>query len=292
VFDFFVLITLSVRSTKTSLPCDYVALIVHQARGESEQMISELIHDAGTTADAPAFRGAQAARYLSGGDNAFREVEGRRRSYDRKAAQVVAALRASMPNDEDAAVEVGCGGGILTQRVASSVPDRRIVGTDFSPVMLDQARKKCAAHDRVEFRVHDIYQPFTKKAEFAFGFGCDILHHLDDPAGALGNLREALRPGGRMLFLESNPRNPVIWLRVRNRPEEQRVFLNSESALTRWACEAGFVDVEVTLLPFHLPNGPRALAPCLNYLEDRMFHRLPPFRRRAAMFALRGTRGD
>lgn len=235
------------------------------------------------------FRAAQAAQYVSGGQAADDEVAGRHRTYARKAAAAVAAWRAMTWRDDDVAVEIGCGGGVLTRLIAAAEPTRRWVGTDFSPVMLDVARRACAALPRVEFRVHDAYEPLPQAGEFAFGFGCDILHHLDDPARALGHVRRALRPGGRLLFLESNPRNPVIHLRCRHRPEEQRVYLTSERSLAEWATAAGFAEVEVRLLPFHLPNGPRPLSGALNFLEDRVLHHLPPLRRRAAMFALTAT---
>ncbi|MCE9608194.1 MAG: class I SAM-dependent methyltransferase [Planctomycetia bacterium] len=253
-------------------------------------MAPKAASDTETPDASPSFREAQTAQYLTAGDEAYREVEGRWRTYRRKGAQVADAARAALPQADDAAVEVGCGGGILTQLVAEALPERRIVGTDFSPVMLEQARRRCAARPRVEFRVQDVYQPFPQAEEFAFGFGCDILHHLDDPSAAMSNLLRALRPGGRMLFLESNPRNPVLWLRVRNRPEEQRVFLNCETTLAEWARNAGFTDVKVSLLPFHLPNGPRMLEPFMNFLEDRVLHALPPLRHRAALFALSATR--
>ena len=235
------------------------------------------------------FRAAQAAQYVAGGQAADDEVAGRHRTYARKAAVAVAAWRAIPWRSDDAAVEIGCGGGVLTRLIAAAEPTRRWVGTDFSPVMLDVARRACAPLPQVEFRVHDAYEPLPRDGEFAFGFGCDILHHLDDPARALGHLRRALRPGGRLLFLESNPRNPVIHLRCRNRPEEQRVYLTSERTLAEWATAAGFADVEVRPLPFHLPNGPPQLSRVLNFVEERMLHPLPPLRRRAAMFALTGT---
>lgn len=235
------------------------------------------------------FRAFQAAQYVAGGQAADDEVAGRHRTYARKAALALEAWRARAWNDDDVAVEIGCGGGVLTRLIAAAEPTRRWLGTDFSPVMLEVARRACTALPRVEFRVHDAYEPFPQVGEFAFGFGCDILHHLDDPVRALGHLRCALRSGGSMLFLESNPRNPVIHLRCRNRPEEQRVYLTSERTLAEWATAAGFTNVAVRLLPFHLPNGPPPLSGVLNFLEEQVLHRLPPLRRRAAMFALTGT---
>src|SRR5688572_1380062 len=112
-----------------------------------------------TENDPFSFRDAQKARYLSGGDEACHEVEGRWRTYRRKAAQVANAARDAMDDVGQAAVEVGCGGGILTQLVAKALPGRRIVGTDFSPVMLAHARRRCAALSGVKFRVQDVYQP-------------------------------------------------------------------------------------------------------------------------------------
>jgi SAM-dependent methyltransferase len=234
------------------------------------------------------FRQAQAARYEAGAADAFREVLGKWRTYRRKASIVATALRAALRAPGDVALEVGCGSGLLTRLVAEAVPERRIVGSDFSAAMLESAHAVCRACPNVEFRVHDIYQRFDG-GDFAFAYGCDIIHHLDDPVLAFTNLWHALRPGGRVLFLESNPRNPVMWLRLRGRDEEKRVFLNSERTLAEWARAAGFVDIAVDLLPFHLPNGPRPLGRVLDAIEDGM-HRIGPVHHRAALFGVTATK--
>jgi demethylmenaquinone methyltransferase/2-methoxy-6-polyprenyl-1,4-benzoquinol methylase len=84
-----------------------------------------------------------------------------------------------------------------------------VVGTDFSPEMVAQARRK--AGDRVEFHVADTTRlPFPDGtfdvATVAFG-----VRNLQDLDAGLSELCRVLVPGGRLLILEfSRATNPLF----------------------------------------------------------------------------------
>jgi SAM-dependent methyltransferase len=51
-------------------------------------------------------------------------------------------------------------------------------------------------------------------ALFDLVLGFFFLHHVYDLSGALRQLKQVLRPGGRMIFIEPNRRNPLFLLQV------------------------------------------------------------------------------
>jgi SAM-dependent methyltransferase len=111
-------------------------------------------------------------------------------------------------------LEMGCGEGTNLARL---VPRGRPVGTDR---YLEKVR--FAAHALPAARVavaEALAQPF-RDGSFAGVLIRDLLHHLESPAPAL---REALRllvPGGRLLVIEPNGRNPLVALQARLVPSE------------------------------------------------------------------------
>jgi len=81
-------------------------------------------------------------------------------------------------------------------------PGGRVIGIDFSPAMLDLARK---LEPEVEFRLGDVSRLSETDASVdavTIGFG---LRNLVDPESALREMRRVLRPRGRLVILEFTP---------------------------------------------------------------------------------------
>jgi demethylmenaquinone methyltransferase/2-methoxy-6-polyprenyl-1,4-benzoquinol methylase len=117
------------------------------------------------------------------------------------------AVRASGVAPGDAALDVCCGTGDLAIELLDAVSTRgRVVGLDFSPAMLDAARRKSS---RVEWvRGDALALPFAD-GEFAaatIGFG---MRNLSDPLRGFAELGRVVRPGGRVVCLELTP--PPAW---------------------------------------------------------------------------------
>jgi ubiquinone/menaquinone biosynthesis C-methylase UbiE len=58
-------------------------------------------------------------------------------------------LVSNLPRDPDVIVELGCGTGLLSQRLRGEFPRARLILTDPAPAMLDEARKRL--RDRAEY---------------------------------------------------------------------------------------------------------------------------------------------
>jgi len=108
-------------------------------------------------------------------------------------------------------LEVGSGegGNLLNLRASCGWLPRVTVGVDL---FLEKARfgRRCAAPAR--FVCGDaLALPFASGA-FDVVLCRDLLHHVQDRASALRELRRVCRPGGRVLVIEPNGRNPLIAL--------------------------------------------------------------------------------
>lgn len=154
-------------------------------------------------------------------------------------------------------LEVGCGTGQVAGELVAAQPALHYVGVDFSPGMLEVARRRLG--DAADLRVGRAETLPLDDASVDAAFGIDVLHHVDDPAAALRDLRRVVRPGGRVVFLEGNPRFPltaVLGLVVR---EERAVLRIGPRMLMRLFVAAGFVDVSARWGPVYTPPGPAAV---------------------------------
>lgn len=88
-------------------------------------------------------------------------------------------------------LDVGCGDGALTARIADAGAE--VVGIDISPSLLEAARGR--GLDVRELSVTAL--PF--EAEFDAVFSNAVLHWVMEPESAIKRMRAALKPGGRLV---------------------------------------------------------------------------------------------
>lgn len=110
-------------------------------------------------------------------------------------------------------LEVGCGMGrytlILAQRGV------RVEGLDISRVLLDRLRVYAGGRFDIPLHCADIRRPPAGlEGAFDVVMGFFVLHHLATLDGALVALSPLLKPGGRMVFLEPNPFNPLYYAQI------------------------------------------------------------------------------
>jgi demethylmenaquinone methyltransferase/2-methoxy-6-polyprenyl-1,4-benzoquinol methylase len=116
----------------------------------------------------------------------------------------IAATAVVRPGDR--VLDAACGTGDLALAAANAGASE-VVGVDFSPRMLERARRKAPAIEWVQGDILEL--PFADGSFDAATVGFGVRNVADLERGLL-ELRRVLRPGGRLAVLEiTTPRGPL-----------------------------------------------------------------------------------
>jgi ubiquinone/menaquinone biosynthesis C-methylase UbiE len=173
------------------------------------------------------------------------------------------ALESAALQPGERAIDVGCGCGATVLELARRVgSDGQVLGIDISEPMLDLARRRAAeaGHTQVTLVRADMsaYAFAPHECDLAFSrFG---VMFFADPVAAFANLRGALKPSGRLVFVCFRSLSENAWVReplsaVKHLlppspppgPEEPGQFAFADpDRVRRILGEAGFHDVSFT----------------------------------------------
>jgi SAM-dependent methyltransferase len=167
-------------------------------------------------------------------------------------------LAAAAIRDGEHVLDVGCGCGETTILAARAAGSGHALGADFSRIQVAEARRLAAAAGvaNARFEVADVQvHPFEAGA-FDVVLSSFGVMFFDDPAAAFGNLRTALRRGGRLAFVcwRTRDENPIFTtgfaeaaavLGLRQRPGPGAAFsLASTGRVGALLSGAGFGGIE------------------------------------------------
>jgi SAM-dependent methyltransferase len=129
-------------------------------------------------------------------------------------------------------LDIGCGNGYSTLRLAESFPGHRFVGGDFSAAMIASARaalaKRPALGDRVRFDVQDVLNLEAGAYDVVISDRCLInLPSFELQCDAVDQINAALRPGGLYLAIEN-------FTGAQENLNRERASLGLEPITTRW----------------------------------------------------------
>lgn len=123
--------------------------------------------------------------------------------------------------------DVGCGTGVLVDKLRKQFPNSQIQGFDFSEAKIEQCRMHFD-YEREAFSVHDIYNPLSKKRDILIA--TEVLEHLEQPGIALRNLISGLNPSGRIFLTVPNGREDTFFGHINFwSPESWPLFLEREN---------------------------------------------------------------
>jgi len=124
-------------------------------------------------------------------------------AYDRDARFVseygVELLELLQPSPKERILDVGCGDGYLTARIAAR--GAKVVGIDSSPALAEAARRR-----GIDVRTERV-EELSFGPSFDAVFSNAALHWVPSAGAALANIRRALKPGGRLVVEQGGDEN-------------------------------------------------------------------------------------
>lgn len=186
-------------------------------------------------------------------------------------AEMTDRLLEYMPSHADSILELGCGTGNLSLRLAARYPDARITFVDGAPEMIEltKARLKQSqptTASRAQFITSRFEDLNLARQSFDVVTSCISLHHVKDKLALYRKLAIALKPGGTFRFADqlrgATPENHELnwkrWLEFCRQPghcteEEIQSLLDHAAAHDHYTPlpehfdllnRAGFIDAD------------------------------------------------
>jgi len=109
--------------------------------------------------------------------------------------------------------DIGAGSGYITEKLAARVgPSGRVFANDVQPQMLEILSRRLVAKriTNVTLLQGTVDDPKLAPASVDLELMVDVYHELSQPQSMLRHLREALKPGGRLVLLEYRKEDPTI----------------------------------------------------------------------------------
>lgn len=121
----------------------------------------------------------------------------------RDAAVVIAdlAAHALRPRLRQLTVlDVGCGRGSTTRRLAERLHPESLIAADAAPALLTDARDRLGGRPGLRWVAADFHHLPLPSARLDLAVAAFCLYHSADPAAAVAELTRCLRPGGALVL--------------------------------------------------------------------------------------------
>ncbi|MDX2313741.1 MAG: metalloregulator ArsR/SmtB family transcription factor [Gammaproteobacteria bacterium] len=166
-----------------------------------------------------------------------------------------AMLAAAGQGPIDTLLDLGTGTGRILQVFGARVS--RGLGIDASREMLSVARANLAKQDlnHCQVRHGDIYNLSVPAGSVDVITIHHVLHFLDDPATAIAEAAQALRPRGRLLVVDFAPHGLEV---LRSDYAHRRLGFD-DGEITAWCLAAGLEDMRIKHLAVSGPSDAEKL---------------------------------
>ncbi len=101
----------------------------------------------------------------------------------------------------DNVLDVGCGTGWLSRKLAQLVPEGRVIGMDISDEMIRVARRTSQNFENVMFVTGEVGEIPWDNHFFSQAISVESSYYWPDPAAGIKELFRVMRPGGRTWIL-------------------------------------------------------------------------------------------
>jgi arsenite methyltransferase len=177
-------------------------------------------------------------------------------------AQRRQVLKALDPRAGEHVLDIGSGPGLLANDMASFVGrDGRVCGIDSSEAMLAMSRTRCADKPWTEFQKADATKlPFPDNT-FDAAVSTQVYEYVPDIPAALTELYRVMRPGGRILIMDTDygslvihTKDEVRMARILSAWDEHFVHSGLPRTLSRQLRDAGFTIRQRDVIPMFNPE--------------------------------------
>jgi ubiquinone/menaquinone biosynthesis C-methylase UbiE len=101
----------------------------------------------------------------------------------------------------DNVLDVGCGSGWLSRRLAKMATEGRVVGMDVSDEMIRVARRTSAGEDNILYVTGEVAQVPWESNFFHHAISIESAYYWPDPAAGVKEIVRVLQPGGAAWIL-------------------------------------------------------------------------------------------
>ncbi|MBI4973947.1 methyltransferase domain-containing protein [Candidatus Roizmanbacteria bacterium] len=136
----------------------------------------------------------QFTRWADNYDNPFTSITFRQTN-----SQIVKLLN---PKPNSSLLDVGCGSGILIQKLLSLNRNMKLYGLDITPKMVEVAKKKFKNNPNVEITQGSAINMPYENNSFDYVTCASSFHHHPDPLQSVKEMVRVLKPGGKLLILD------------------------------------------------------------------------------------------
>jgi ubiquinone/menaquinone biosynthesis C-methylase UbiE len=137
----------------------------------------------------------------------------------------------------DIVADIGAGSGYFSFRLAKRVgPKGKVLAVDIQPEMLDIIRKRMEAA-----KVKNIMPIEGEEDDPRLPAGAvdmilmvDVYHEFAYPWEMTRNMVRALKPGGRLVFVEYRLEDPKVWIKLVHKMSEKQVRKEMDAHPVTW----------------------------------------------------------
>jgi len=149
------------------------------------------------------------------------------------------ALESAFVDPGRLAVDVGAGTGFLTSGLAAR--GLRVLAVDQSPIMLEALRRKFPGNAPIECRVGSAERLPIADGLADYCFSNMLLHHVERPSVAIGEMARIVRPSGRVVVTDLDTHDHDF---LRTEQHDRWMGFVRED-IRQWFHEAGLASVRI-----------------------------------------------
>ena len=137
----------------------------------------------------------------------------------------------------DAAADIGAGTGYFTWRMAGIVgPKGKVYANDIQPEMLDLLSKNMAEHHATNYvtALGTITDAKLPAGRLNLVLMVDVYHEFDHPYEMMQSICRALKPGGRVVWVEFRAEDPNVPIKLLHKMSVAQVRKEAAALPLQW----------------------------------------------------------